>query len=87
MNFGMIMLHQSTKTTQNSNTWILIVLLLISLLKTFLKISTMMLKDCLIHLTMMRMIEDHIQDYFKYILKKHGEDIDEPPGRNICKHN
>ena len=29
--------------------------------KTFLKILTMMLKDGLIHLTMMRMIKDHFQ--------------------------
>ena len=37
MNFGMIMLNQSTKTKQNYATWILIALLLIFLLKTFLK--------------------------------------------------
>ena len=36
-------------------------LLLIFLLKTFLKILTMMLKDGLIQLTMMRMIKDHFQ--------------------------
>ena len=36
-------------------------LLLIFLLKTFLKILTMMLKDGLIHLTMIRMIKDHFQ--------------------------
>ena len=47
--YGMIILNQRTKTKQNYATWILIVLLLIFLLKTFLKIL-MMLKDGLIHL-------------------------------------
>ena len=59
--FGMITLNQSTKTKQNYATWILIVLLLIFLLKTFLKILTMMLKDGLIHLTMIRMTKDHFK--------------------------
>ena len=51
MNFGMIMLNQSTKTKQNYATWILIALLLIFVLKTL----TVILKDGLIHLTMIRM--------------------------------
>ena len=45
MNFGMITLNQSTKITQNYAAWILIALLIIFLLKTFLKTLTMMLKD------------------------------------------
>ena len=44
-------LKPKTKTMQNFVTWILRVLLLIFLLKTFLKILIMMLKDGLIHLT------------------------------------
>ena len=59
--FGMITLNQSTKTKQNYATWILIVLLLIFLLKTFLKTLTMMLKDGLIHLTMIKMIKYHFE--------------------------
>ena len=42
-------------------TWILIVLFLIFLMKTFLKILTMMLKAGLIHLTMIKMIIDHFK--------------------------
>ena len=38
MNFDMAILNQSTKAMQNYATWILIALLLIFLLKTFLKI-------------------------------------------------
>ena len=57
----MIMLNQSTKTKQNYATWILIALLLIFLLKTFFKTLTMMLKDGLIHLTLIRIIKDHFQ--------------------------
>ena len=52
-------IKQSTKTKQNYTTWILIALLLIFLLKTFLKTLTMTLKDGLIHLTMIRMTKDH----------------------------
>ena len=59
--FCMITFNQSTKTKQNYATWILIALLLIFLLKTFLKTLTMMLKDGLIHLTMIRMIKDHFK--------------------------
>ena len=55
MNFGMIKLNQTTNTKQNYATWILVALLLILLLKTFLKTLTMMLQDDLIHLTMTRM--------------------------------
>ena len=55
MSFGMIKLNQTTNTKQNYSTWILVALLLILLLKTFLKTLTMMLQDDLIHLTMIRM--------------------------------
>ena len=56
-----LMLNQSTMTMQNYVTWILIVLFLVFLLKTFLKVLTMMLIDGLIHLTLMRMIKDHFK--------------------------
>ena len=46
------------KTMQNYATWILIALLLIFLQKTFLKILTMILKD---GLTKMKMIKDHFK--------------------------
>ena len=52
---------QSTKTKQNYATWILIALLFIFLLKIFLKTLTMMFKDGLIHLTMIRITKDHFQ--------------------------
>ena len=42
-------------------TWIRIALLLILKLKTFLKILTMMLKDGLTHLTMIKVIKDHFK--------------------------
>ena len=61
MDFSMIKLKQSTKTKQNYATWILIVLLLIFLLNIFLKTLTMMLKDGLTHLTMIRMTKDHFK--------------------------
>ena len=51
--FCMITFNQSTKTKQNYATWILIALLLIFLMKTFLGILAMMLKDGL--------IRDHFQ--------------------------
>ena len=54
-------LNQSTKTMQNYAAWILIALLLIFLLRNFLKILAMMLKDSLKHLTMIKMIKDHFQ--------------------------
>ena len=54
-------LNQSTKTMQNYAKWILIALLLIFLLRNFLKILAMMLKDGLKHLTMIKMIKDHFQ--------------------------
>ena len=53
--------NQSTKRKQNYSTQILITLLSIFLLKTFLRILIMMLKDGLIHLTMIRMIKDHFK--------------------------
>ena len=59
--FGMITLDQSTKTKQSYVIWILIVLFLIFLLKTFLKIFPVMLRDGLIHLTMIKMIKDHFK--------------------------
>ena len=54
-------LNQSTMTKQNYTTWTMIVLLLIFLLKTFLRILAMILKDGLIHLTMIRMIKNHFK--------------------------
>ena len=54
-------LNQSTKRKQNYATWILIDLLLILLLKAFLKTLTMILKDGLIHLIMISMIKYHFQ--------------------------
>ena len=61
MNFGMIMLNQSTKRKQNYATWILMALLLKFSLNNFLKILTMMLKDGLMHLAMIRMTKDHLK--------------------------
>ena len=46
---------------QNYAAWILLVLFLIFLLKNFLKILPMILKDGLIHLTMIRMKKDHFK--------------------------
>ena len=59
--FCMITLNQITKAKLNYATWILIALLLIFLLKIFLKTLKMMLKDGLTHLTMIRMTKDHFQ--------------------------
>ena len=56
-----ITLNQSMRTEQNYVTWILIALLFILKLKIFTKILLMMLKDSLIHLTMMRMMKDHFE--------------------------
>ena len=49
MNFGMIMLNQSTNTTQNYATWIRILLSFILKLKMFMKTLLMMLKNNLIY--------------------------------------
>ena len=57
MNFGMITLNKSTKAKLKYATGMLKTLLLIFLLK----ILTMVLKDRLIHLAMMRIIKDHFQ--------------------------
>ena len=46
---------------QNYAAWILLVLFLIFLLKNFLEILPMILKDGLIHLTMIRMKKDHFK--------------------------
>ena len=54
-------IKQSKKRKQNYATWILIALLLTFSPKTFLKILIMMLKDGLIHLTMIRMTKDHFK--------------------------
>ena len=59
----MITLNQHTKTKQNYATWILTALLLIFLLKTFLKALKMMLKDGFIHITIIRMIKDTSNGY------------------------
>ena len=56
-----ITLNQSMRTEQNYVTWILIALLFILKLKIFTKILLMMLKDSLIHLTMMKMMKDHFE--------------------------
>ena len=61
MNFGMIMSSQSTKIKQNYATQTLIALLYIFLLKTFLRILIMMLKDDLIHLIMITITKDHFK--------------------------
>ena len=53
-----ITLNQSIKTEQNYVTWILTALLFILKLKIFMKTLLVMLKDGLIHLTMMRMMKD-----------------------------
>ena len=58
MNFGMITLNQSMETEKNYVTWILTALLVTLKLKIFIKILLVMLKDSLIHLTLMKMIKD-----------------------------
>ena len=59
--FGMIILNQSMVIEQNYVTQILTVLFVILKLKIFTKTLLMMLKDGLIHLTMMKMMKDHFQ--------------------------
>ena len=61
MNFGMTTLNQNLETKQNYARWILIALLVIILQKIFLKTLPMMLKDGLIHLTMIRMTKENFQ--------------------------
>ena len=61
INFGMIISAQSMETRQNYAIQILIVLLLTLKLKIFLKTFPIMLRDGLIHLTMIKMIKDHFQ--------------------------
>ena len=61
MNFGLITLNQNMEIGQNCVTRILIALLFTLKLKIFLKILLMMLRDCLIHLTMMKKITDFFQ--------------------------
>ena len=61
MNFGMIILSLNMEIKQDYATWILIALLFILKLKIFTKTLLMMLKDGLIHLTMMKKIKDHFQ--------------------------
>ena len=61
MNVGMIILSQSMEAKQNYVIRILIALLFILKLKIFTKILQMLLKDGLIHLTIMRMMKDHFQ--------------------------
>ena len=56
-----IILTQSRKTKQNFVIRILIVLLLTLKPNIFLKIFPMMLRDGLIHLTLMKMIKDRFQ--------------------------
>ena len=59
ISFGIIILSQSMETKQNYVTKILIALLFILKLNIFIKILLMMLKDGLIHVTMMRIVKDH----------------------------
>ena len=61
INFGMIISAQSMETRQNYAIQILIVLLFTLKPKIFLKIFLMMLRDGLIHLTMIKMIKDLFQ--------------------------
>ena len=61
INFNIITLNQNIKTKQNYVTWILTALLFILKLNIFTKTLLMMLKNGLIHLTMMKMIEDRSQ--------------------------
>ena len=61
MKFGMTILYQSMETRQNSALILLLVLLLTLKPKNFLKIFPMMLRDGLIHLTMIRMIKEFFQ--------------------------
>ena len=61
MNFGTIILTQSIKTEQKFVTQILIALLFTLKPKIFLKVFLMMLRDGLIHLAMMQMIQDLLQ--------------------------
>ena len=60
MNFDIIMLSQSTKAAKlccmDTDSFVINIFT-----EDFLKILTMMLKDGLIHLAMMRMIKDHFQ--------------------------
>ena len=79
MNFDMIILNQSTKIKQNYTKWILIALLLMFLLKTFLKTLTMMLKDGLTHLTMMKIIKG----YFQLVKKKSSRSFKDGLGGKI----
>ena len=58
MIFGMIILNHSMEIEQNCVTRILIALLFTLKPRIFLKIFLMMLRDGLIHLTMMKMIKD-----------------------------
>ena len=61
MKSGMITFNQSMRAEQNNVTGIRIALLFMLKLKIFTKILLMMFKDGLIHLTMMRMIEDRFR--------------------------
>ena len=60
LNHG-LKLNQSMGTEQNCVTWILIGLLFMLKLKIFKKMLQVMLKDDLIHLTIMKMIKDLFQ--------------------------
>ena len=57
----MITLNQNIKTKQNYVKQILTTLLFILKLEIFMKTFLMMLKDGLIHLTMMKVIKDRFQ--------------------------
>ena len=74
MNFGMIMLNQSTNTTQNYATWIRILLSFILKLKMFMKTLLMMLKNNLIYEIMKSidhcLLENKVLSLYELIAKQ-----------------
>ena len=61
MNFGMVTLNLNTKRKQDYSTWIQIALLFTLKQKIFTKILQVMLKNVLIHQTVMKRIKDFFQ--------------------------
>ena len=61
MNFGMVTLNLNTKRKQDYSTWIQIALLFTLKQKIFTKILQLMLKNVLIHQTVMKRIKDFFQ--------------------------
>ena len=62
MYFGMIILNQSINTMLSYAIWIQIILLFRLKPKILTKILQIMLKNVLIHQTIMKMIKDHFQE-------------------------